>query len=312
MSDFVIIPDTSCDLTADLRDRFDIPDYLKGIIYFPDGRSEYASLDWDYFTPTEFYNSMSKKNSLYKTATPTIGHITELWEQYLNDGKDILCITLSSGLSGTYQTCLLVQNKLAPLYPERKIICIDSLRYSTALSLLVMLASIKKANGATIDETAAFLEANKHRIHQIGPMDDLFFLMKTGRVSTPAAFFGTLIGINPVADFNRQGRSEVLYKFKGKRSALQASLEYMKSTIENPAEQTIFVAHSNREKAAELFADMIQKEFAPKEIIINDIGMACGASIGPGLCAAFYVGREISEDYSFEKELMSGIATSMK
>lgn len=312
MSDFVIIPDTSCDLTADLRARFDIPDYLKGIIYFPDGRSELSSLDWDYFTPEEFYASMSKKNVLYKTASPTMGHTIEVWERFLKEGKDILSISISSALSGTYQSCVLVAKQLMEKYPERKIICIDSLRYSTALSVLVVLASMKKAEGTTIVETAAYLESNKHRVHQIGPMDDLFFLMKTGRVSSSAAFFGTLIGINPVADFNRKGMSEVLYKFKGKRSALTASLQYMRETIENPSEQIIFVAHSNRAKAAELFAETIRKEFAPKEVIINDIGMACGSSIGPGLCAAFYVGKEISEDYSYEKELMNRIATELK
>ena len=197
-------------------------------------------------------------------------------------------------------------------YPERKIIVVDSMRYSTALSLLVILAAQKRQSGATLEETAAFVEENKHRIHQMGPMDDLFFLVKTGRISNFKAFFGTLVGINPMADFNRQGMSQVLGKFKGKKAALDAVIRYMRETIENPEEQIIFVAHSNRQQAAELLADMIRKEFSPKEIIINHIGMSCGASIGPGLCAAFYQGAEVSEGMEKEIAIMNDIIAAQQ
>ncbi len=307
MSDFVIIPDTSSDLTKDLRDRFDIPDYIKGIVYFPDGHQELSDMDWEKYDPKTFYESMTDKKTIYKTACAPAGDIIEVYEKQLKAGKDILCITLSSALSGTYQTCEMVKKELLEKYPERKIICVDSMRYSTALSLLVIMAAIKRQSGATIEETAKFVEENKHCIHQIGPMDDLFFLVKTGRISNFKAFFGTLVGINPMADFNRQGMSEVIGKFKGKTKAFDAVIKYMRETIINPEEQIIFVAHSNRPQAAEMLKDMIQKEFSPKEIIINHVGMSCGASIGPGLCAAFYFGTEISEGMSREKEIMSSI-----
>lgn len=164
-----------------------------------------------------------------------------------------------------------------------------------------------KQQGATLEQTAAYLEENKHRVHQIGPMDDLFFLTKTGRISNFKAFFGSLVGINPMADFNRNGLSQVLGKFKGKQRAFDAVIEYMKGTIENPEDQIIFVAHSNREQAAQLLAQRIRDTFNPKEIIINHVGMSCGASVGPGLCAAFYQGKEISENMEYEQALMKDI-----
>lgn len=312
MADFVIIPDTSCDLTKPLRERFDIPDYLKGIVYFPDGHSEFSDLDWEKYDPIEYYKSMSDKKTIYKTSSPSVGNALEVFEKFLSEGKDILSISLSSALSGTIQVCEMAKNELLPKYPDRKIICVDSLRYSTALSLLVMLASEKKKEGATIEETAEYLESKKHTIHQIGPMDDLFFLVKTGRISNFKAFFGTLVGINPMADFNRSGLSEVLAKFKGKKAAFDAVIAYMKKTIVDPHNQTIFVAHSDRQAAAERLAEMIEKEFAPKEIIINHIGMACGASIGPGLCAAFYHGTEISENMENEKQIISEIIANQR
>ena len=107
---------------------------------------------------------------------------------------------------------------LAEEYPDRKIICVDSMRYSTALSMLVIEAAIKRSEGYSLEETAKHIDQNKHRLHQIGPMDDLFFLCKTGRISNFKAFFGTLVGINPMADFNRHGLSEVLAKLKGKKA----------------------------------------------------------------------------------------------
>lgn len=312
MADFVIIPDTSCDLVRELRERFEIDDYISGLVYFPDGHSELSDIDWERHDPEQFFSSMSDKKMIYKTSAASTGNIIDVFEKYLKAGKDILCFTLSSALSGTYSTCELVKNELLQKYPERKIICIDSLRYSMALSMLAIEAARKRAEGATIEETAAHIEANKHRVHQIGPMDDLFFLCRTGRISNFKAFFGNLIGINPMADFNRAGLSEVLGKFKGKAAAFDAVIRYMKETILEPEKQIIFIAHSNRRAAADKLRDMIMREFNPREVIIAHVGMSCGCSVGPGLCAAYYWGKEISEDLVSEKAIMDGIIKSQK
>ena len=312
MADFVIIPDASSDLNRELRKRFDIPDYIRGTFYFPDGREAAADLDWELIDPVTYYTSMSGRNMIYKTASAQRSEIIATYEKQLKLGKDILSVSLSSGLSGTYQSCCKVAQELMEKYPERKIIVVDSLRYSTALSLLVIMACQKKKEGATLEETAAYLEANKHRVHQMGPMDDLFFLCKTGRISNFKAFFGNLIGINPMADFNRNGLAQVLGKFKGKQRAFDAVIEYMKATIENPEEQIIFVAHSNREQQAKVLAERIRQTFHPKDVIVNYVGLSCGASVGPGLCAAFYQGKEISQDMSFEQELMNRIIQEQK
>ena len=308
MNDFVIIPDSSCDLTADLRKRFDIPDYLHGTVYFPDGRTEQADLDWGVISPEDFYKSMSGRNALYKTSTFTEQEGYEIYEKYLSQGKDILSISLSSALSGTYSLCMRIADDLMKKYPERKIICIDSLRYSTSMALLTVLAAQKRNEGATIEETADYINNIRNRVHQMGPMDDLFFLVKTGRISNFKALFGTLVGVHPMADFNTKGLAEVIVKFKGKRSALDATVKYLAQTITEPEKNIVFVAHSDRREAAEMLAEMIRTTVAPKEVIITNVGMACGPSIGPGLCAAFYLGKPISEDLAEEKAIMQQIA----
>lgn len=312
MADFVIIPDVACDLTRDLRERFGVRDYVTGMIYFPDGHSEFVDLDWERHNPKDFYESMSGRKVLYKTATAPAGEIIRVFEKYLSQGMDILGITLSSALSGTLQAFQLAAKELQEKYPERKIVCLDSMRYSTALSLLVIMACEKQRSGATLEETIEYVEKVKHHIHQMGPMDDLFFLVKTGRISNFKAFFGTLVGINPMADFNRHGLAQVLGKFKGKKNAFDAVIQYMHGTIEDPENQIIFVAHSNRDAAAELLAQRIREEFNPKEVIINHVGMSCGSSIGPGLCAAFYYGKEISEGMVTETALMNSIMEAQK
>ena len=312
MADFVIIPDASSDLTKELRDRFDIPDYIRGTFYFPDGREADADLDWELIDPITYYKSMTDRKTLYKTASSPRRNIYAVYERFLKEGKDVLGISLSSALSGTYQSCVKVGEELMEKYPGRKVMIVDSLRYSTALSLLVLMASQKRKEGATLEQTVAYLEENKHRIHQMGPMDDLFFLVKTGRISNAKAFFGTLMGINPMADFSRTGLATVLGKFKGKKNAFNAVIEYMRGTIEKPEEQIIFVAHSNREQAAQALAQRIRDTFHPQEVIINHVGLSCGASVGPGLCAAFYQGKPISENMTEETALMLKIIADQK
>ena len=307
MGDFVIIPDSSCDVTKELRERFGIENVIRGIVYPPDGSQMLADVDWETMTPEQYYTSMQGRKILYKTATPPIGEITDVFEPILKSGKDILSISLSSGISGTYQVVQNVAKDLLEKYPERKILCVDSLRYASAAALLVSLACEKKNSGATIEETADYLNVIKQSIHQMGPLDDLFFCVKTGRISNFQEFFGTLIGVNSFADFSNQGLPAVIGKVKGKRVALETTIRYIEETIKNPEEQIIFVAHSNREESAKLLAEKIREKFKPKDVIINPIGMSCGSSIGPGLYAAYYLGEPISDGEVNERSIMEKI-----
>ena len=309
---FVIIPDTACDLEKKLRDRFGIEDYLRGTIYYPDGHSELISLDWDKMTADEYYSSMKGHNVLYKTSSVPMGEIKEVFERHLQKGEDILSISLSSGLSTSYNESELVAKELREKYPDRTIKCVDSLRYSTSLALLVIKACEKKAEGASLNDTYEYIEEIKHTIHQMGFMDDLYFLAKVGRVSNFKAFFGTLVGVAPLADFNKHGVSEVLAKAKGRKAANKATIEYMKRFIVNPEEQIIFVAHSLRKEFADMLVEDIEKTFHPKEIILNDVGMACGANIGPGLCCAYFMGKPVTESLEDEKKALNEILENMK
>lgn len=312
MSNFAIVADTACDLHKGLRERFGVDAYLRGILYHPDGKQESCSLDWETMTAKEYYDSMKGRKALYTTATPPIGEVMETYERFLKEGRDVLSISLSAGLSACWQMTVGVANELMEKYPDRKIICIDSERYSTALALLVIEACLQRDAGKSIDETAAYLDEVKHTVHQMGSMDDLFFLVKTGRVTNFKAFFGQMIGLNIMADFNEKGMSEVVGKLKGPKNMIDATIKYIKEMAIDPENQIMFVAHTNREPAAELLAQRIREEIKPKEVIINTVGAACGATIGPGLCAAFFKGAPTSKDMAVEKGLMEKIIAEQK
>lgn len=311
MNSFAIISDTSCDLKKDLRDRFGIADYARGYVHLPDGTAIKGNLDWTEEESDAFFKALSDKKASYKTAAPAIGEVSDVLEAQLKDGKDVLCITLSGGLSGMYGVFVNAKRDLQEKYPDRKIIIVDSMRYSTSEGMVCVMASQYRAEGKTIEETAELLEINKHRVHQIGWMDDLFYCKKMGRVSNAAAVMGTLVGIKAMADFNHKGMSHVLGKTRGYKNAYRLIVEYMKATGEDLENQIIFITHTLRKEHALEVKKLIETEIKPKEIIISTVGQGSAPNVGPGLVAAFYLGKKASEDLKDETVLFEELSSKL-
>lgn len=308
MSDFVIIADANCDLNKELRERFAIADYVPSHVVLPDGSEQFTDMDWQlYKSPKEFYEELRDKKKTFSTAIASTGEVRSHFEPFLKEGKDILYITISGGMSGTYNVGLMVKKELEQEYPGRTIEVIDSLRYSVAIGMLNALASSLRSEGKSLKETVEHIESVKNNLHQMGPMDDLFFLARKGRISKGKAFMGQLIGIKPLGDFNLQGMTTVLGKAKGKKAALDTTIEYMRKTIVKPEEQIIWLTDTNRPETIKELKERIEKEFHPKEIIYVPCGPACGVNIGPGLAAAYYFGTPITEGSVEEQKLMDEI-----
>lgn len=307
MADFVIIPDATCDLPRDLRERFDIPDYIPGVLYLPDGTESRSDLDWENMSQKEFYSILKQKNAFFKTASASIGEATEIIEKQFAQGRDVLVITIAARMSVTNEVCVKAGESLKEAYPDRRLVVFDSLRYSAGISVQIAAAAYLREQGKSLDETVAWLQKKCDRVHQIGPLDDLFYCKKMGRVSNMSAIMGTLVGIRPLADFNRDGANTVIGKVKGARKAENATVEYVRRTIDHPEEQIVFVAHSNREEEAQSLKARIEQEISPREVLIIPIGQACGPNIGPGLVAAYYYGKPISEGLTEESALMAEI-----
>ncbi|MBO7086511.1 MAG: DegV family EDD domain-containing protein, partial [Bacilli bacterium] len=192
-------------------------------------------------------------------------------------------------------------------YPDAHIEVFDSLRFGAGLGLMLVWASILRSEGKSLDEVVAFLKENRDCFHQMGWLDDLSFVAKKGRITHAKAFFGTLIGIKPLGDFDQNGMTTVLGKAKGEKAAYEAIIEYIKQTVVDPENQIMFVSHSNREKCALILKDMVEKEFKPKKLYFIETGPSCGINVGPGLNAVYYYGAKASKDLVQEKELMEKI-----
>ena len=312
MNNFAIIADPASGMNTELRERFGIDAIIPGHLTFPDGSDHLADPDWITIDPDEYFGSMAKKKAIYKTGAPNSEEISEAAEQFLKERRDVLLITLSSGMSGTYDICRAVSKELKEKYPENRLVVVDSLRFSAMMILMNIRASQMRAEGKSIDETAKWIEENRNRFRQAGPLNDLMFLARTKRISGAKAFFGQLVGVNALGDYAPNGVSMVLTNVKGTDKALRASVEYIKQTIEDAGDQIMTISHSFRAKEAEKLKAMIENEIKPKEIISLRADMLCGANIGPGMVAAFYFGKEATADMAWEKEIMQKIAENLK
>ena len=308
MNSFAILTDTTAEVSSALAKRFNIDEVLRAHLHLPDGRDVLSDNDWLLFpNGDELYRQISNKNLEFSTSPCNADEIKLAVRKYFENGQDAMFLALSTGLSGTYDFALMAKKDLEAEFPGRKFVVIDTKRYSLAIALLCIKAAEKRDAGASIDEVAAYIESIKNTLHEAGPMDDLFFLARKGRVAKGAAFMGTLVGVKPIGDFDQSGKTKVFAKAIGLKKAIEASAEYVRRTIINPEEQILFVAHTHRAKEAELLKKRIEELVHPKEIILVECGPSIGVNVGPGLYAAFYFGKEISPDCVEEEAIMKEI-----
>ncbi len=305
---FAIMVDTTAEVSSALQKRFGIDEVLRAHIGLPNGEDVLSDNDWLLFPdPDEFYRQLSDKKLEFSTSPCNAEELKIAVRKYFDKGMDVMFLCLSSALSGTRDFALMAKKDLLEEYPDRTFAVVDTQRYSLAIALLAIKASEKRAEGKSIEEVAAYIDEVKNTLHEAGPMDDLFFLARKGRVAKSAALMGTLVGVKPIGDFDREGKTKVFAKAIGLKKAIYASVEYIKRTIINPEEQIIFIAHTNRAKNAELLMQAIQEQIHPKEIILVECGPSIAINVGPGLYAAFYFGKEVSENCVEEEAIMKEI-----
>lgn len=303
MSKFVIMADATCDLTKELAEKYGIIT-VPGHLVFPGSLEIRAFLDWEKVSRDEFYADLKKRPDEYSTSPANVEEFAEAMKGPASNGLDIIVMTISSGISGAYNFALQAKDVIAAKY-NVKVSVIDTLRFGPGFGLMAIYASKLRDEGKSMDEVVSWLEDNKNRFHQAGWLDDLSFVAKKGRLTHAKAFFGTLAGVKPIGEFDYNGLTTVIGKAKGAKKAYAALLSYIEGTIEDPAEQIIFIAQTNRLPQAEEYKKMIEDKFHPKAVYIKDVYPSCGINIGPGLMAAYYMGKPISKDLSFEKELLN-------
>ena len=304
MKKYVIIADGTCDINEEMLKEFDI-DVVLGHIHMPDNTEIRQFLSWKDVSREDFYNKLKKNPNGYSTSPANPDMFAEVFRGYAEQGVDMIVLTMSSTMSGTYNFAVKGREEVLKDHPDAKINIIDSLRFGPGFGLMVILAAQMRKEGKSIDEVTAWIEENKCRFHQAGWLDDLSFVAKKGRLNHAAAFMGTIVGIKPIGEFDYNGMTTVIGKAKGAKKAYSVLINYIKATIENPEEQMIIIAQTNRMAQAEKYKELIENEIKPKEVKILDVFPGSGINIGPGLMAAYYMGKPISKELKEEKELIN-------
>ncbi len=300
---FVIIPDSSCDLSREIREKYDI-EFVPCHFTTPDGSEHSVNLEWDFSGRKEFYSALKKNPSGYKTSPANASEFEKVFEKYVKEGRAILCPVISSKMSGTFGFASKGKENLLKKYPNARIEVIDSLRFSAATGLMAIHAAEMRKEGKTFDEVVSIIKESRLCYHQAGFLDDLSFTARQGRINNSAAFFGTLIGIKPIGDIDTNGLTTVIGKAKGEKKAFSAILSYIKKTITNAENQTVIISYSDREESAKKLKEMVEAEIKPKDILVTTVFPSCGVSIGPGLMAIYYKGTPVSEGLVNEKKII--------
>ncbi len=286
MSKYVIITDSCTDLTPDILDCPELIALQLDVLI--EGEESKKNRDVD---PKEFYAKLRDKKGA-TTSAVSIDAFLEIMDKILSEGKDILYVGFSSGLSGTYNAGFIAAKELSEKYPERKIYTVDTLSASLGEGLLVYYAVNMQKDGADIDTVRDFLEENKLHLCHWFTVDDLFFLKRGGRVSATTAVMGTMLSIKPVMHMDNKGKLIKVTTAKGRKASINALFERMKATAIEPEKQTVFISHGDSIEDAEYLADRIRNELGVKDIRIGYVGPVIGAHSGPGTIALFFLGTE--------------------
>lgn len=289
MSGFKIVTDSTTDLEQELVGRLGVEVIPMNCIIGSDSFLDYP--DERDISSHDFYTRIAAgENS--STNQISIVTFTETFEPYLKADTDVLYLGFSSGLSGTFNNSKLAAQELADKYPERKIYTVDSLAASMGEGLLVWHAVQMQNAGSSIDEVKTWLEENRCRLHHWFTVDDLNHLRRGGRISGTSALVGSMLGIKPVMHFDDEGHIILVDKIRGRRQSLDTLVKHMEKTAENPAEQMIFVSHSDSLEAAQYVAEQVRQKFGVTQTEIGSIGPVIGAHTGTGTVALFYLGKD--------------------
>lgn len=292
MSDFVL----SCCSTADMSKDYFINRDIHYICfhYYLDGK-EYLDDLGESMDIMDFYKKM-QEGADTKTAQINANEFIAYFEPFLKEGKDILHLTLSSGITGVYNSAIIAKETLMDLYPDRKILIVDSLAASSGFGLLMDKLADLRDEGKSLDEVCAFAEAHKKEVNHWFFSTDLTFYIKGGRVSKTAGFVGGLLNICPLLNVDEEGKLIPRKKIRTKKKVIAELVHQMELLATDGLEYSdkCFLSHSACYDDALEVAKRIEERF-PKlkgKVQIQNIGTTIGSHTGPGTVALFFWGKE--------------------
>lgn len=291
MSDYVV----TCCSTADVSEQYLQSRDIK-YVYFNyelDGvqcKDDFGRTN----APADLYKKMLA-GAECRTSQVSIGEYMAFWRPFLEEGKDVLHVTLSSGISGTYESACQAKAEIEQEFPDRKIEVIDSLQASSGYGLFVDGLADKRDEGLSFGEAVAWAKEARHRVYGWFFSTDLTFFVRGGRISKAAGLLGGMLNICPIMDVEPDGSLAVKEKQHGKKKAAARVVDIMAQTAEDGLDYSrkIFISNSECPKDAATVQKLIQSRFHQvKEIDMFDIGATIGVHTGPGTVATFWWGEE--------------------
>ena len=229
---FEIVTDSSCNLTEEMID--DLGVHILPLVFMSEGQEYRSYLKGEKTDLKQFY-TMMREGKVFTTSLPNMADTEALFRSLLEAGKDVLYLGFSSALSGTHEAVRMLCMQLASEYPERTVRAVGTLAASGGQGLLVYHACMKAREGATLEETARWVEKNRLHLAHWFTVDDLMFLLRGGRVSKVSAYMGTMLNIKPVMHVDDEGRLIPMEKVRGRKKALQALVKHMEDSAWKPA-----------------------------------------------------------------------------
>ena len=284
MRDYVITVNSTVDLRLEWLEERNVP--VIPLRYTIDGQTY---TDMHGLSAKEFFAKL-REGKMSTTSQVNPEEAADMLEPYLKEGKDILHLGFSSGLSGTLNSMKVAGEMLSEKYPEAKIIVIDTLCACLGEGLLLHHALKRKAEGMTIDQLSEWVEENKLHICHDVTVDDLNHLHRGGRVSKTTAVIGTLVQIKPIIHMDNAGKLQVIGKERGRKRSLNKIVDMAAEQAKGWDNDIIMITHGDCIEDAEYVARLVREKMGIDNILINNIGTVIGSHTGPGVVAVFCMG----------------------
>ncbi len=298
MSDYIL----SCCSTADLsKEHFEKRNIHYVCFHYYINDEEHRDDLYETSSPEEFFSEMAAAETS-RTSQVNVEEFIEYFEQFLKDGKDILHVTLSTGLSGVYGSACTAANFLKETYPDREIKIVDSLGASSGYGLLMDKLADLRDEGFSLEQLGGWAEANKLRVNHWFFSTDLTYYIRGGRISKASGWFGTVLKICPLLDMDEDGHLVPRVKVRGKNNVIKAIVDKMEENADDGLKYAdkCYISMSACPEDAEAVADLIESRFKnlKGKVEINNVGTTIGSHTGPGTVAVFFWGKKREETAS--------------
>lgn len=292
MNKYIITTESTVDLSKEHLENINVK-YI--CFHYELNGVEYVDDLGETISSEAFYNKMVE-GATTKTSQVNAGEYKDFFTKYLDEGYDILHVSLSSGLSGSVNSARIAIESLKEKYPNQKIYLVDSLAASSGFGLLVNTLAKLKDDGKTIEEVYEFAEENKLNVHHWFFTTTLTYFVRGGRVSAVSGFLGNILKICPLLNVSNEGKLIPREKIRTKRKVIEAIVDKMVQFADNGVNYNgdCYMCHSNCIEDANTVKDLVEEKFPnlKGKVLINNIGTTIGSHTGPGTVALFFYGEK--------------------